>query len=1315
MPKIPATPTPHLPPELWSLIYSNLPFHSPSPHAYALTCRAFALVASDPHSVAMLLVKTFGVRNAIYEGFVRGCLSPEIGRVLVECGSCLGRWLVQLAIKDVGGLFTSVGCGGGSSLGTTGSTENGVGGGSGGGASGGAGASAAGGGGVTINGNTQNPPFIIPPPTTNNNDNNHNPFSLFSSPASSTASDIYTTNRRRVKMSYRTFSWIVQMGLELYGDEMHFAEDDSKIFRDLVSEAYEAILAAHATGGNAGGGVAGGGGGAVVWNPNVFGWGQTLPTGNVNGIGNGTVPQTTNATVITTQTQSHTYDQHPHIMRLINSLHALITKYRYTPIRHTSTYSSPTSPPTTTSHHQPPPHHTTTPPQSVTSTHSQTSYLLYRLASIDITLLDALVHHNGFDLRSVNDEVLKWVLRREVVGIGGRLREFVGHGFVLGEGVVGFALQLGRGDVVDALRGLVVEGELREYAESTIMELLGPSRICATESLLTHLRTTFALPDSVFERALLVQPTSTSTPSSPSSSSSSPPPSPTTTTTPQTRCYNQQHPATAWRWTLRTFGPTHRFTNACFDDVLRKLSSGESHCCLRGLPKVFLGAGVRMRVGHVGYLGGMGGWEETVGVGRELVRVLRGGLLGEEGEGGKRGRGAGHGDLSEANESIIQDNDQLRSIFLINCGGLVDITEYLSINEQMTIYVADSHRPANLHNLLAHDNVMVLDDGESSGDVFKEIKEAFEELEFEDSDEEDEGSDGEDPEYDGDLSVQENEAEEDGLNVEDGDDQELRSPSKRKRGSGAFDDRDINRTSNKRLRASERRRRRRRHKRKLADYYGDGTYFGMAVASIMYTMAVQLGRASNDLLWLAIIGLTDHYLHERLGQDQYDSLVSVYKEEVARFNLDDNPNESQDFSDLDSILNDPIDGNAKGTGGNTVKNADDRRIRCEDEFRLMLLRHWSLYESMYHSPYVATRMGVWREKGRQRLTNLMVKMGFPHREAQQLYREMSLPFKRSVKTKLTQIAPTYNLPNLVFTSFNRAFGYKGTISASDAVHALTALLDCGDDWIQRGNTASDRSGDTSSHAPAVGRVGRDMEEDKRISGLVGVGAGTRTGMAGVALRVGDYVYAEEEETVERGEDEDEEEFEERRRKASARRWVKYFFVAYDALEDFDVLHHGIHLSMTFQRQLVRAAVTIMDKRMTQTLKRFSLTVLKGGGMHHHGPGSMEDKFALFGRSVSHLQRLAAFLAEGLKVFGKKDLPLVIAALNEDMGSYLVVGYAGISTAGDIRRNHFGLSFQASADKTRARVKHDGFETSVMEIRKEDLADFLEVLQTVKTG
>lgn len=51
---------------------------------------------------------------------------------------------------------------------------------------------------------------------------------------------------------------------------------------------------------------------------------------------------------------------------------------------------------------------------------------------------------------------------------------------------------------------------------------------------------------------------------------------------------------------------------------------------------------------------------------------------------------------------------------------------------------------------------------------------------------------------------------------------------------------------------------------------------------------------------------------------------------------------------------------------------DDLSVRAAEE----LFQHWTLYDAMYHSSYVAGKLGIWKERGRKRLTGLLAKMGY---------------------------------------------------------------------------------------------------------------------------------------------------------------------------------------------------------------------------------------------------------------------------------------------------------------------------------------------------
>jgi len=109
---------------------------------------------------------------------------------------------------------------------------------------------------------------------------------------------------------------------------------------------------------------------------------------------------------------------------------------------------------------------------------------------------------------------------------------------------------------------------------------------------------------------------------------------------------------------------------------------------------------------------------------------------------------------------------------------------------------------------------------------------------------------------------------------------------------------------------------------------------------------------------------------------------------------------------------------------------------------------------------VANKLGIWRDKGRKRLTGMLAKMGFvvlilrrfkfslviftrfSIPQAQQPYANMDMDLKRQLKVKLDTIAPEYGLVELSYPSFTRSFGFKtAPLSAADMVEGLGALLE----------------------------------------------------------------------------------------------------------------------------------------------------------------------------------------------------------------------------------------------------------------------------------
>ena len=56
----------------------------------------------------------------------------------------------------------------------------------------------------------------------------------------------------------------------------------------------------------------------------------------------------------------------------------------------------------------------------------------------------------------------------------------------------------------------------------------------------------------------------------------------------------------------------------------------------------------------------------------------------------------------------------------------------------------------------------------------------------------------------------------------------------------------------------------------------------------------------------------------------------------------------------------------------------------------MLLRHWTLYDSMFYSNYLAPRLNIWSENGKKELHRFIALMGIPLEEAKQKYKYMTV-------------------------------------------------------------------------------------------------------------------------------------------------------------------------------------------------------------------------------------------------------------------------------------------------------------------------------------
>ncbi|GAA6032258.1 hypothetical protein JCM8097_007149 [Rhodosporidiobolus ruineniae] len=672
-------------------------------------------------------------------------------------------------------------------------------------------------------------------------------------------------------------------------------------------------------------------------------------------------------------------------------------------------------------------------------------------------------------------------------------------------------------------------------------------------------------------------------------------------------------------------------------------------------------------------------------------------------------------------EAVQLKGEDVRNLILINLGATADLYAIFGPSDPSTgqagldfpptcmIHVIDSHRPVALSNLFTRSDyagavfdprrrgpggriaplraaetpeeelaVVVWDevrekpvegeDGENE-EPWKREREAYEELEpYPDSDSDSDDSSDEEDE-------------------EDGSDSESVRRKRRRTDSPKPLSRD----------------QRRQYRERLAKYEAKGSSFGQSVAGMMYLLAEGLGRADIDSVWLAILGLTYQFTHSLLDLQSYESLSTLFSTEVARLS---SSADALDVGDHRAALG--------GSGHSTSER--DRSILPSVELRFCLFRHWNLYDSMYHSSYLGGKMKLWSVEGRKKLSGLLAKMGLSLNESSETYAHMSSDLKSSIYPMLQEQKDAYALWDLDYPSFVRKSGWRVDLSAADCVEALGAMLEAatgvrldfgGAVDGQRALVGAEKGGmggGGGHHDAATQHGGREEWAAGIRSWVVKGGEGGEGDKENRAPAAG----GEEDEGMtekERREKRDRDEAEARRRN---------FWYAWDALdpEDTTLLRRALPLSMALHRAVLSQGSYILDKQSLRTLRSYRLAVVKDGpdlAVFQHPATLLRLAHWLTDAIRSMLEHQQGAAAGGAAAARGKNLPLVLAALNEGSDKFLVVGVVPADEFGDVRRNRFGRAFEEAAMRSRAKAQQRYFDASVVEVRRDDFDKFLKDL------
>ncbi|KAI7355396.1 CDC45-like protein [Hortaea werneckii] len=595
---------------------------------------------------------------------------------------------------------------------------------------------------------------------------------------------------------------------------------------------------------------------------------------------------------------------------------------------------------------------------------------------------------------------------------------------------------------------------------------------------------------------------------------------------------------------------------------------------------------------------------------------------------------------------------------------------------------------------------------------------------------------------------------------------------------------------------------RRRHEATLQKYYDAGSWTADPVSIMLYSLAEDLGRDDNELLWLAIVGVESVALSPfassqtsksfdeggRRSANRLDIVKSLLRDEVRRLNPPSLHSQSQpDYPD---------------TIPTQARSATDTSIRLSPEPRFLLIRHWSLYDSMLHSTYLSTRLHIWSESGRKRLHKLLAKMGISLSEAQKGYVHLDLEIKRSLNQRLSRFAEQYNLDGLVpgtdyegktAWGFIRSWGWRGTLSAVDVATVVSAILEVGpsEHFATSDLTLGKYDpGRRETFSASLLHRTRQAQQGTTPSGLPSPPHSSDDNNnpnhtnPNPSDETPDYTTTR-------------------------------FFLALDSLSPSTASHttaglptllHHLPIAQTLARAILRTGSHLISKKQIRHLRAFRMGVVREGpdlGLFVH-PGALVKLGRWVGEAVGVLEaeKNGGRKREGSGgKKGEEEEALVLAALDEGRGVYVVVGLGGGSDGvgrvrsrreirereerrqrrgvekaerkaergrvreerrrlrremreanGDLEsedeeeeeessgsesdsseddedeesegeegglgkrgrrkgpaRNRFGQAFQEVVEETGARVRIDSFEHSVVEVRKEDLAGFLEGL------
>ena len=437
---------------------------------------------------------------------------------------------------------------------------------------------------------------------------------------------------------------------------------------------------------------------------------------------------------------------------------------------------------------------------------------------------------------------------------------------------------------------------------------------------------------------------------------------------------------------------------------------------------------------------------------------------------------------------------------------------------------------------------------------------------------------------------------------------------------------------------------------KVNEYYG-GSYYGLPSTYIFYSIAHQLHKENSYYLWYLIISITDEYLRYHISDKKYDKIYAICQSEVLKI-------EKKKSKEDDTIKI------YKST------SKEGKTILIGSDYKLILYRHWNLYDSFIYSTYPLGVLSTWKEPGKGEVQKIFAYMGIPLSEARQKYRYMKNEYMDTFRDKIIDVSKKFFLNEIIFHSFIYQFDNNTEMSASDCVYLLSCLIECpfeefnnieieDDDFLEDNNS----------------NISDDEEEKKEKD-------------------IDDY--SQEEDNNNLSENKIITKKNKNKENILKKFWMAYRFLS---LKKLNMTNSLIDIAIKFQIALTNSATTILDKNGVKNEQKFRYSIVSGNlsedSRYFHYPGNLERLCLVISETYKQLK--------GKKIENK---PYLLAYIDVENKTYVIDGNLGCNKKDDEEKNTFPLQFKYVTKKLKIPFSYDYSTEEIITIKKDDLYSFI---------